>query len=82
MGLEFWIKRYITVFAIAATLLTIIKVVFKSEPFMDALMYGLLWGTIAAAAFTASRVYQSRKGQECALCDDIPKNDKVKEREQ
>lgn len=81
MGLAFWIKRYLTVFAIAATLLTIIAAVFKSEPFMDALMYGLLWGAIAAAVFTASRVYQSRKGQECALCDDIPKDDKVKEGE-
>lgn len=67
MGLAHWIKRYTTVFAIAATLLTIIKVVFKSEPFMDALIYSLLWGSIAAAAFTTSRVSIKKRPRMCLM---------------
>jgi hypothetical protein len=33
---------------------------------------GAIWGAIAAVVFTAARIYQSRKGQHCAICKDTP----------
>jgi len=35
----------------------------------------LAWAAITTVVFIGSRLYQSKKGVECALCDDIPKTD-------
>lgn len=75
MGIGFWIKRFLTVFAIASALLIVVEVLFKGASLATATGHGLTWGGIAAVVFIASRLYQSRKGQACVLCDDIPEKE-------
>jgi hypothetical protein len=72
MGIGFWIKRFFTVFSVATLILAAVELLFKNAELVAAVTHGLTWGVIAAAVFTASRYYQAKKGQHCALCNDIP----------
>lgn len=71
MGTAFWIRRFLLVFAgsfvvIAATQLL------KGHEVGFATSQALGWAAVAAAIFTISRIYQSRRGQHCAVCKDTP----------
>ncbi|ATC90455.1 hypothetical protein PISS_a1537 [Pseudoalteromonas issachenkonii] len=49
----------------------------KQHSVQEALIFACTWSLITTAVFICSRLYQSRKGVECALCNDIPdKSDK------
>ncbi|WP_416305054.1 hypothetical protein [Neptunicella sp. SCSIO 80796] len=75
MGITFWIKRTLTVFVGVVAVLFIVELL-KGHAFADAIEFALLWGLITTAIFTATRLYYSRKGVACALCDDIPSDQK------
>lgn len=71
MGTSFWIRRFVLV---ALTLFIIIGGVqyLKGHSAGYSIGQGILWALVSATIFTVSRFYQSRRGQHCALCNDIP----------
>ena len=71
MGHAFWVKRFVIVAFVAITVLTTVELL-KGHGFVQAIYFGLGWGVLASALFTGTRIYRSRKGQHCAICNDIP----------
>ena len=71
MGTLFWIKRFFVVFAGAFVVICAAQLL-KGHDLSYAATQAGLWGAIAAAVFTVARLYQSRQGQHCAVCNDIP----------
>ncbi|HYP09198.1 MAG TPA: hypothetical protein VER03_23440 [Bryobacteraceae bacterium] len=71
MGTGFWVRRFLTVFALAVAVIGGIQYL-KTEDASFALQHGLLWGSASAVLFTAARLWQSRRGQHCAICKDTP----------
>ena len=71
MGKSFWVRRFLLVFGIAFTVIAAAQMV-QGESLNYAVAQALLWAAVSASIFTGSRIYQSRKGVHCALCQDIP----------
>ncbi len=71
MGRAFWIKRFLVVAVGVFFVLTLVELA-KGHDLVAALFFGLGWGVIASAIFTAGRIYHSRRGQACAICNDTP----------
>jgi hypothetical protein len=71
MSRAFWIKRFLVVAFVAIAILTAVELL-KGHALVQALSFALGWGLLASAVFTATRIYRSRKGQHCAICNDIP----------
>jgi hypothetical protein len=71
MGRAFWIKRFLTVAIVAFVVLMTVELL-KGHDLIPAMLFALGWGVLAAALFTGTRIYRSRKGQHCAICNDIP----------
>lgn len=71
MGGAFWIKRFLLVWLVAFAVLLAVELL-KGHGIEAALIFSASWSFAAAAIFTATRVYQSRRGRQCALCNDIP----------
>lgn len=71
MGIAFWIRRFILVFALVFTVLSCVHLL-RGHEFIFTLKQSLLWGIIASNIFIASRVYNSRRGRHCGLCNDTP----------
>lgn len=71
MGFKFWLIRALKIFIGVATLLFIVELL-KEHSVEASLIFALTWSFISTAIFIGSRLYQSRKGVECALCNDIP----------
>jgi hypothetical protein len=71
MGTAFWIRRFVTVLVLAAAVIALAQWL-KGHTLQYAGTQGLIWGFISAAAFTAARIYQSRRKQHCAICKDTP----------
>jgi hypothetical protein len=67
----FWIKRFFTVLVGAFVIIAAAQVI-KGHDYYYAVMQGGIWGIITAAVFIGARLYQSRKGQHCAICKDTP----------
>jgi hypothetical protein len=74
MGYKFWIIRALKVFSIVFVLLFIVQL-FKQQSIEDSVLFAITWSFLATLVFIGSRLYQSRKGIECALCDDMPTPD-------
>lgn len=72
MPLSFWIKRFVTVFLGAFIVLLAVGIL-KGRAFATAATESALWAGIAATIFIATRIYRSKKGQHCELCDDTPR---------
>lgn len=75
MGFKFWFVRMLKVYIGVATLLFIAEL-FKQKSLQQALIFACTWSLITTAIFISSRLYQSRKGVECTLCNDIPNKSK------
>jgi hypothetical protein len=73
MGRMFWIKRFLIVALVATAILTAVELL-KGHELVQAFLFGLGWGVLASAVFTVTRIYRSRKGQHCAICNDIPES--------
>jgi hypothetical protein len=71
MGTAFWIRRFFLVWTVALLVIAGAQVL-KGHTFADSATQGLLWATISAGVFVGARLYQSRKGQHCAICKDTP----------
>ena len=71
MGTAFWIRRFLTVLALAGVIVALVQWA-KGHSLQYASTQGAIWGSISAAVFTAARVYQSRRKQHCAICKDTP----------
>jgi len=69
MGISFWIRRFFTVLA-GAFLVIAIGQFLRHHAF--SLRETLFWAALSAAIFTAGRIYHSRRGEQCVLCNDIP----------
>ena len=71
MGRAFWIRRFATVTALIFAVLVAVELA-KGHPPADALSFAATWGLLAGAIFTLARIFQSRRGQRCAICNDTP----------
>ena len=71
MGSAFWIRRTATVFALVALVLFVVGVL-KGQAASASAAYSAVWASVSTAVFIGARLYQSRRGQHCALCQDTP----------
>ena len=71
MSKSFWIRRFLTVFALAYLVIAVAQLL-KGHTLIYAATQAALWSLIATTVFTASRIYQSHQGQHCAICRDTP----------
>ena len=71
MATRFWVQRFFVVFA-GAFLVIAVAQFLKHHDLSYVLKDGLIWAGATAAVFTAARIYQSSKGQHCAVCNDTP----------
>jgi len=69
MGYKFWIIRSLKVFIGISVLLFIVELL-KQHSIEESIIFAVTWSFLATMVFIGSRVYQSRKGVECALCND------------
>ena len=76
MGTKFWIKRTLVVFISVLAILFIVELL-KGHSLMDSLLFSLLWSALSTATFIATRLYYSRKGVACALCQDTQDSNKT-----
>lgn len=72
MGTAFWLRRFTTVFALAFVVIAASQWLLRGRTPADAALQGAIWAAIAASVFTATRIYKSRRGEPCALCNDTP----------
>lgn len=71
MGIGFWIKRFFTVLIGAFVVICAVQIL-KGHDFRYSAAEGAAWGIVAACVFTVGRLFQSRRGQHCAICKDTP----------
>lgn len=71
MGIAFWIRRFLLVFVSALVIIAGAQML-KGQTFGYSVTQGLLWAAIVSTIFTGARIYQSRRGQHCAICRDTP----------
>jgi hypothetical protein len=71
MGTAFWIRRSVLVFVIAFIAIAGAHVL-RGRSFESSIVEALVWAVISATIFIGARMYQSRKGVPCAICNDIP----------
>ena len=71
MGASFWLRRFALVFAGALMLIAAVQYMNTGDAAF-ALKHGTIWATASASVFTAARLWQSRRGQHCAICKDTP----------
>jgi len=73
MGFEFWFVRAVKVYLGVAVLLFIIRLL-KDNSILESFTFAILWAFVSTVIFIGSRVYHSRKGVKCALCNDTPES--------
>lgn len=71
MGTLFWIRRFMLIFSLVFAVLACVHLL-RGHELLYTLKESLLWGIITANVFVASRIYDSRRGRHCALCNDTP----------
>ena len=71
MGPVFWLRRFLLVFVGAAMVIAVAQVV-QGHALADSIAHGLLWALLSTSVFIGARIFQSRRGQHCALCRDTP----------
>ena len=76
MGTTFWIKRFFTVLMGAFVIIGVVQML-KGHDLPHSVTEAAIWGVIAATVFTVSRLYQSHRGQHCAICKDTPEMHQV-----
>lgn len=72
MGAGFWIKRFVTMLGGAFIVIGAAQML-RGHGLHDSAVQGAIWGVVAASVFTVARIFQSRQGQRCAICQDTPK---------
>ena len=72
MGTAFWLRRFAAVFILAFGVIATSQWLLRGRTPADAALQGAIWAAIAASLFIATRIYKSRRGEACALCNDTP----------
>jgi hypothetical protein len=70
MGYRFWVIRTLKVYIGVLIALLVIELL-KHHSIENALIFAATWSFISTSLFIGTRLYQSRKGVECLLCNDI-----------
>lgn len=68
---DFLPRRTLQVFAIVFGVLFIVSLM-KGRGVAGGLEYAALWSVITTVVFIVGRRFQIRRGEACALCDDLP----------
>lgn len=71
MGAPFWIRRAVTVFAIIGAVLFVVSLL-KGRGVLGGAQFSAGWAAVSTAVFVGARLVQSRRGQRCDLCQDVP----------
>ena len=71
MGFKFWLFRATSVFTVIFFLLGIIYY-FKGYETQEAILSAVIWSFISTSVFICTRLYHSKKGRSCAICNDTP----------
>jgi len=71
MGIKFWLLRFVKVFSGVFILLFVIHLI-KGNQILDSGIFAVIWAFLSTSVFVGSRIYQSKKGIVCELCNDIP----------
>lgn len=71
MGMQFWIRRFLVVFIGAFAVIAIVQWI-KGASIADAAVHAALWSFVASVVFVGARLYQSSRGDRCAICNDVP----------
>ncbi len=71
MGYKFWIKRGLCLFVVILNVLFIIELL-KQHSIEESIIFAITWSFLGTSVFIGTRLYYSRKGIECVLCNDIP----------
>ena len=71
MSTKFWVLRFIKVFLGVLVFLFAVHLI-KGHSTLESLSFAAFWALTATSIFVGSRIYQSRKGIACELCNDIP----------
>ncbi len=71
MGTMFWVRRYLVVFA-GTFVIIVLAHLARGRTLDHATTEGAIWALLSASVFTAARIYQSKRGQHCAVCRDTP----------
>lgn len=69
MGYKFWIIRALKVFTGVLIVLFIVQLL-KQHSIEDSIFFAVIWSFLATSVFISTRIYKSRKGAECVLCND------------
>lgn len=69
MSIVFWIRRFVLIFCIVFGVLLGVHLL-RGHEVLFALKESLFWSVITANIFVFSRIYQSRQGRHCVLCND------------
>jgi hypothetical protein len=72
MGKKFWVLRFFKVYVGVFILLFVIHLI-KGNEILESFYFAIIWAFLSTSVFVGSRVYQSKKGIACELCNDIPK---------
>ena len=73
MPVSFWIKRFLTIFAMAGVALLLVYLA-RGQTLAAALPEAAQWAAIVASIVVATRLYRLRKGQRCEVCKDSPED--------
>jgi len=71
MGTAFWIRRFLLVFGIAFSAIVSAHLL-RGHELVFSLTESAVWAMISANIFVGARIFHSRQGRRCALCNDIP----------
>lgn len=66
MGTTFWLKRFLLALAIAAAALSAVRLL-RGDGAAAAVVYGALWGGVAAAVYTLTGYARFRRNPACML---------------
>ena len=68
---DFLPRRTLQVLVVAFVVLFVVSLM-KGRGVGGGLEYAALWAILTTVVFAVGRRWQIRRGQECALCDDLP----------
>lgn len=78
MGLKFWLKRAVLIYLGLFVIFFVVEMI-KQHTVAAGLEFSTTWALITTVVFISARLYQSRRGAHCAMCDDVAVSKEDKE---